>query len=377
MLSAAVAWGQQPKPKAPGPLPLLPLRQAWTLTLDMPPSAGGALDAERVYIPLQSDQIVAIDRESGTQAWIADVESRWPPVAAAGMVFVAASDEVHGLDAATGARRWRAAVPRDVSGAMGFTDGYLIVPMAPDQVIAYAAADGRVAWNQPLGGAAGEMRLNTAPGAIYVSVSSGRVVALNATTGAIRWDRRVPGAMTVPAVARDRVIVGGSDKRFYALDARSGKEEWKWPVGATPVGAAADGNLVFLTVLDNTIRAVNRGNGHQRWIETLPTRPQHSPIAGGRLVAVPGIEPSLLAFAADTGTALGTFPGNPPLMGPPLVDIALKPYAVAVVSIARDGEVTGLRPEGMLFIEPPAVPMLNLPGRAMDREPRPDATRPR
>jgi hypothetical protein len=374
---AAPAWGQQPKKTEPGPLPLLPLQAAWTLTLDVPPSAGGAMDAERVYIPLTSEQLIAIDRESGLTRWTADVESAFAPVVGAGMVFVAASDEIHGLDAATGDRRWRTPVPRAVGSAMTFHDGRLIVAMEPDQVIAYAPADGRVIWNRPLGGAAGRMLLAAAPGVVYVAVSSGRVVSLDATDGAIRWERPVAGVTTVPAIARDRIIVGATTNHFYALDSSTGKQEWKWPVGGSPVAAAAAGDLIVLTAMDNSVRVVNRGNGHQRWRESLPTRPQYAPLVGSRLVVVPGIEPSLSGFAATDGRAAGAYEGNTALAGPPLVDLALRPFEVAVVAIGSDGIVTGLRPTAMLFPEAPPVPWLTLPGRVLTREPRPDVPRPR
>ena len=375
---AAPAWGQQPKKVEPGPLPLLPLQEAWTLTLETPPSAGGAMDAERVYIPLMSDQVIAIDRESGLTVWVADVETVWTPVVGAGMLFIAASDEIHAVDAATGDRRWRAPVPRAFGSSMTFVDGHLIVTMEPDQVIAYAAADGRIAWNRPLEGAAGQMLLGGAPGMVYVTVSSGRVVALNAADGSTRWDRPVAGGVvTHPAVARDRIIVGSTSNHFYAFDASSGKEEWKWRVGGRPVAAVADGDLVVLTAMDNTVRGVNRGDGHQRWRETLPTRPQHAPLAASRLVVVPGIEPSLSGFAAKDGRAAGAYAGNAALAGPPLVDLALRPYMVAVVAIRNDGIVSALRPTAMLFPEALPLPFLTLPGRVLTREPRPDASRPR
>jgi outer membrane protein assembly factor BamB len=224
---ATPAWGQQPKQVEPGPLPLLPLQEAWTLTLEMPPSAGGAMDAERVYIPLMSDQVIAIDRESGLTVWAAEVESVWTPVVGAGLVFVAASDELHALDAATGDRRWRAPVPRAFGSSMAFVDGHLIVTMEPDQVIAYAAADGRVAWNRPLGGVAGRMLVGVAPGVVYVTVSSGRVVSLNAADGVIRWDRPVAGGVaTAPAVARDSINDGASSNHYKAFESTTGDQKW-------------------------------------------------------------------------------------------------------------------------------------------------------
>ena len=47
------------------------------------------------------------------------------------------------------------------------------------------------------------------------------------------------------------------------------------------IGAAADGELVYFASLDNIIRAVNRGNGNQRWKKPTGTRPIGPPLAFG------------------------------------------------------------------------------------------------
>ena len=45
---------QRDRSNKPLPAPLLPAEEAWNVVLPSPASAAGALDAERVYIPLQS-----------------------------------------------------------------------------------------------------------------------------------------------------------------------------------------------------------------------------------------------------------------------------------------------------------------------------------
>src|SRR5438094_106235 len=112
LVDRSVGLGAEPKKKFPPvPLPLLPAVQEWIATLDAPPSAGGAMDAERVYIPIQSEQLVALSRASGATLWRRDIESTWPPIVIGGTLYLAASDEIHALDSATGAEKWR--VPFD------------------------------------------------------------------------------------------------------------------------------------------------------------------------------------------------------------------------------------------------------------------------
>src|SRR5258705_13332503 len=108
VVTGGVALGAEPKKKIPPvPLPLLPVVQEWTATLEDVPSAGGAMDDERVYIPIAPEHIVALSRSNGATLWTRDIESMWPPVVIGDSIFVAASDEIHALASETGEPKWR------------------------------------------------------------------------------------------------------------------------------------------------------------------------------------------------------------------------------------------------------------------------------
>src|SRR5258705_6872643 len=96
LVTSSVCLGAEPKKKklVPIPLPLLPVSQEWVATLDAAPSAAGAMDAYRVYVPLQPEQIVALSRVSGARVWTRDIESKWPPLVVNDAVLVVASDEI-------------------------------------------------------------------------------------------------------------------------------------------------------------------------------------------------------------------------------------------------------------------------------------------
>jgi outer membrane protein assembly factor BamB len=378
MSAATAVSGQQSRNvKEKEPAPLLPAQQAWSVALSVPPAAGGAMDSARVYVPLESEQLLALHRETGRVAWIADIDTTWPPVAMDGAVFVAANDEVHALDAATGRRRWRAAIAQSPAASMGYASGTLIVPTASNEILAFAALDGRLIWKYPLGTALRPSALTVAPGVVYLSLEGSRVVSLSVADGRVLWTRTLDGTLTVPAVATGLVIVGSTNNSFYALDAGSGAIKWTWPTGADAVGAAADEGLVFLTALDNTLKAVGRGNANQRWRLTVPTRPIGPPRAFGGTVVVVGLSPTLSTFVARSGEPAGTYDAAAELEGPPLIDPILRAFSVAMVLITRDGQVLGLRPQEMLFREAAATPLPALPGRPLTREPATAAARPR
>jgi outer membrane protein assembly factor BamB len=370
--AAASVSGQQPKRKEPPPpFPLLPAEQAWITVLDAPPSAGGAMDAARVYVPLQSDVTVAIDRKSGKVAWTRGVESAWPPVVADDTVYVAASDEIHALDPVTGNQRWRAPYTGVMVAPLTRVNDRLVSIVAPGVVVAFDLADGAVAWQQPLGAGAGHAV--TSDGTrLYLSLDDGRVIALSAAAGAKLWERKLPGHLSEPALAPDRVFIGSDTNDFYALDADSGSVEWKWRAGGDVIGAAADAaGRIYFASLDNLLRAVNRGNGNQRWRKEIATRPALPPRVIHDIVLLTGVAPVVTSYSAKTGAVVGSYTAPAELQGAPLIDPDLKPFDVAIVLLTRSGSVVGLRPTAMLFKEPLLGPLLQLPGTRLAREVNP------
>ncbi len=369
-LTLGIASGQQPNRLQAEPLPLLPLEAAWLVTLPAPTSAAGAMDGERVYVPLQSEELVALDRQTGKAVWTRGIESSWPPVVHGTIVYLAASDELHALDAATGETIWRVPVP-PLAARLVFDSGWLLAISESGEVTAMRAADGQRLWTRSLGAAPRSPAVAGEDDAIYVTLADGRVVSLSLADGAERWTQHLPGMLSEPATAEGRVFVGSTDNYFYALAAESGELAWKWRSGGDVTGAAADEDLVFITSLDNIIRAVNRGNGNQRWRKDTGSRPVVPPFAVGGIAIVTGISNVLTGFAAETGQPAGTYAAPGDLQGPPLIDPELKPYRVAAALVLRDGRVAGLYPVAMLFRDQPAVPFTALPGRVVQREPSP------
>jgi outer membrane protein assembly factor BamB len=327
------------------------------------------MDADRIYVPLQSSNVVALDRHTGQTLWMRGIESAWPPVVNGDVVYVAASDELHALNAATGETIWRAPV-RPLVARVVFDTGWLVAA-SEGEVAAFRAADGQRIWTQTFSAAPRSPAVAGDDDAIYFSLVDGRVVSLTLTGGAERWVQRLPGMLSEPAAAEDRVFVGSTDNFFYALDADTGELAWKWRSGGDVTGAAADNELVFITSLDNIIRAVNRGNGNQRWRKDTGSRPVIPPFAAGGVAIVTGISNVLTGFSADTGLPAGTYAAPGDLQGPPLIDPDLKPYRVAVAVVLRDGRVAGLHPVAMLFRDQPPVAFTALPGRVLGRDPSP------
>ena len=361
--------GQRTKKVEPAVTPVLPAEQAWLVSLEFPASGGAVIDDTRVYIPLEGEHFVALERETGRTVWTVDIESAWPPVLHEDVVFLAASDELHALDAATGNHRWRVPLGRGVMAPLIVHENMIIALAAPDEVMAFRISDGQRLWIHALGGRSGRASMAVDATGVYVALAD-RLVRVALTDGTVRWDREVPGQLLSAAVARDRVFVGSTSNHIFAFDSASGSLAWKFPFGGDVIGITATDQVVYVVALDNVLRALRRSTGNQIWKRALTTRPVTAPQIFDGVVAIAGVE-SVATFNSRTGVPIGTFDSPNLLQGVPPVDPTPAPFAVSAVAVTRDGRVIGLRPEGMMFREKAAEPLKALPGRVLQKEPSP------
>ncbi len=361
------------------PVPPAPLaaEEAWSVELPAPASAGAAMDAERVFVPTADGHLMAFDRETGAMAWTVDLPSTLAPVSSGPALVAGTADTIVSLDPVTGARRWATPTEAGPPHAIGLSpDGQTIIVVGRTRIQALRTGTGARQWQRDIVTTADALLMASDRDAAYVATGGGRIVSVSMQDGSGRWDRELPGTLSQPAVIAGRVYVGSTANALHAIDAATGKVQWSWRTGGDVVGAAGDDKFVYFVSLDNILRAVNRGNGHQRWKQALKTRPVAPPVVVPGHVVVPGIDPALASFEALTGAVGGTFDGlaagsaGAPVevMGPPLLDHAMHPYRVSLALVWRDGHVTGLRPASMLFREPAPMPLAGLPGRVLARE---------
>jgi outer membrane protein assembly factor BamB len=378
---ADASAGQRANKKVPAPpfAALFPLEEAWTVTLPTAPATAAAHDGERVFVPLTSNALVALDWESGQTKWTAPVTATAVPVVSAGTVYVASGTLLLALDAATGTPRWTGRAERPLR-TLGLA-GTRLVGAGSSFVQAFEAASGQALWSRPLSEGLEPVGLAAGDSAVFLAFrrsedaaaqGAGHVMAFALADGREQWTRSLTGAPTMPLFARERVYVGATDNRFSALDAKTGKVDWSWRTGGDVTGAAADVKAVYYTSLDAVVRAVNPGNGHQRWKRDASTRAIVPPVALDGSLLVTGLTPMLSAFAPLTGAPQGTFDLPGEVHGSPLVSAALLPRAVAVVVVLKDGRAFGMRSLTLLFNESAPQPFSALPGTPLTRERLPE-----
>jgi PQQ-like domain len=244
-----------------------------------------ALRADTILLSTEAG-FVALDRATGVQRWRTDTPETPSAVALVGPAGTPAVAMVSthegglvGLDSRTGRPRWSVRFP-----------GYIGGTPAPDDDSGLVAT----VWRQNDGG---------------------RLRLIDASSGAVRWERRLPLLSGSPIITtgpggRRMVIVGAGngdyDSEVRAYDLVAGGLRWRAPVPAsfqTMLAPLADGSdLYVLDQLSNVTR-LDLATGRRRWsTDTGSIAIQGSPARAGDAILVTNFTDDVFTLDRATGT---------------------------------------------------------------------------
>ncbi|MCX4692705.1 PQQ-binding-like beta-propeller repeat protein [Streptomyces sp. NBC_01408] len=199
----------------------------------------------------------------------------WGTPAVAGDLLYVTSFEVHALDVASGRRQFKT---RDVAWSMAVSDGRIHASDGPS-LYALDATDGTERWR--LSSDAWVYALRADRGTVITATRGGGVQGWESSNGQKLWE--LTGAQTdfetpeAAPVLHDGTVYVWQDARLRALDARTGRESWSYPVGDAAscgnvpvrVTSAPDGNVYVCA--GTRVLSVDRASGRVRWHFEAPT----------------------------------------------------------------------------------------------------------
>ena len=152
-------------------------------------------------------------------------------------------------------------------------------------------------------------------GRVYVADARGRVVAADADTGRILWERDTKLPLSAgPEVAGERLILGTSNGLVIALSSSDGKEQWRAPVSGEVLSVprrSDDGRIVVHT-LDDTIVGLDEVKGTELWRVSYP-----APVLTLRGSSTPTVTPRGVIVGLAGGKLLKLDPAD----GTPLWEV--------------------------------------------------------
>lgn len=161
-------------------------------------------------------------------------------------------------------------------------------------------------------------------GVLYVSTGFGRVTALSAKNGAIRWQQKLDATGSgAPLISGNMLYLVAGDDTGWAIDIRTGRVAWQ--VDATPsitnvLGAPAPamaGDLVVFAFGSGDLITTFKRGGLRRWSASVAGQRAGvarakigditgSPVVVGKTIYVGNHSGRTAAFTVDTGERLWT-----------------------------------------------------------------------
>ncbi|MEI8029061.1 MAG: outer membrane protein assembly factor BamB [Comamonadaceae bacterium] len=358
LLGGCSSGPEKPKPAELAPnSSLLGVRLAWQSKIgavDFPLDV--KVNGNAVAVASSDGVLASMDARTGTELWRANVGAQ----IAAGVgsdgryaAVVTRNNEMVVLDA--GREIWRQRMPAQVFTAPLVAGGRVFLLAADRSVTAFDAQSGQKLWNQQRPGESLVLRqagVLLAVGDTVVTGMGGRLVGINPSNGAIRWEAPIASPRGTNDVERLVDLVGRVSREgsvvcaraFQAavgcVDAVRGAPLWNKPAIGS-VGLHGDDKYVFGVEGDGKIVAWRRADGERAWVsERLRYRGLSTPLAVGRSVVV-GDENGLVHWLSrEDGSALTRVAtdGSAVVTAPVLV-------AGTLLVVTRNGGIFGFKPD--------------------------------
>ncbi len=178
---------------------------------------------------------------------------------------------------------------------------------------AFHQEDGyRVLTDQIAGGGYYQSKSIAANGRIFIGTPSRFVYSLDAETGKELWKFELGAAVSgAPVFDNNKIYIGqqGGEDDFYCLDASTGKLIWKQNIGWDWGSAAVSDGLVFIPGIDGYVNCLDAENGNIVWRFRTDKSVCSEPMIMGNYVYFGSWDAFLYKFEKSTGKLIWKYDG--------------------------------------------------------------------
>ncbi|MFF5566006.1 PQQ-binding-like beta-propeller repeat protein [Streptomyces sp. NPDC012623] len=337
LIGPDAAPGPLPAPLAPPvPAPTRPPDAApapwrpWRFRMSNDVWGTPVVDGDLLYVT--SFEVHALDVGSGRRQFkTRDVA--WAMAVAGGRIHASDGPTLYALDGKDGSERWRLQTDAWVY-SLKVDRGTVVTGTRGGGIQAWEAANGEKLWE--LSGAQTDFETPEAGPAVHDGTvyawQDGRLLALDARTGAERWSYPVGDAASCGGVpvrvspASDGGLYVSAGPRVLSIDIASGHVRWHFEAPAVFLsppafapGPAVAGGGVYLADYLGTVYALDAATGKDRWRIATESRQSIEPVlvADGNVHV--GSGSALYTLDAVTGTPKWRFAAGGEVIGAPVV----------------------------------------------------------
>jgi outer membrane protein assembly factor BamB len=262
----------------------------------------------------------------------------FPPVIAYGKLYIENNVGVlFAIEARTGNEKWRYNARRCAAASPAVSNGLVFAAFLnrppcnaqgsnlDGRLVALHARGGRIKWRRTIGPS--ETSPLVSNGLVYVGDWRGKVYAFDTRTGRTRWTFTTGGKVKGGvAVSGNRLYVGSYDGHVYALNARTGRQLWRasaqarlGPTGTFYGTPAVAYGRVYIGSTDHKVYSYGATTGKLRWSHTTGGYVYSSPAVWRLRVYIGSYDRHLYCFDAATGDVHWRFDAHGVITGSPTV----------------------------------------------------------
>ena len=254
----------------------------------------------------------AVDRQTGLGKWTytsgAQIISS-ANVDGERVMFGSYDGYVYCLDLKSGKLLWRFETGGPVHGMVGIVDGLVLAAGCDEFVHVLLIADGKPQRQVSMESVSG-VSAAISGDEVFIGTYGNQVRCINWKNGVTKWvfepeDRKFP-FLSSAAVTSRAIILGGRDKRLWALDRKTGKVLWRYVAkGRIDSSPVVVGNRVFVGSSDGNLYDLDLRTGRELERFELGAPITASPAIGQGCLVIGNQDGVLYCFESD-----GTPPSN-------------------------------------------------------------------
>jgi len=339
-------FGEEEKAKRPKVETQTKLKRNWRVKLGKKIAPGDAvispiLLGDHLYAASTNGRVEKIVAQTGKRAW----ETKFKKVTitagvgvGSGLVLVA-SDQgtVYALSQQDGATSWTTELESEVLASPVVGSDIVVVRTGDGKVHGLATYDGEVLWTisrqLPRLTLRGDSRPLIVQGAVFTGFSDGTLAALEAKTGRALWDfpisfprgsneiDRLADIDTTPLLVGDFLYISSYQEVTHALDVKNQRIAWSAEVSSYHT-LAYDAAFLYVSDRQGVIHQIKRTNGERVWSQKgLRLFSTSAPLSVGPYVAVGDGAGNLYVMSKRDGSYVGKHSlGARTIIGDPIVD---------------------------------------------------------
>ena len=227
--------------------------EQWAVELGAETAGTPVADASRVVVGDDAGRLTALRLTDGTSVWTADLDgaiSGSPAWVGERIIAASGSGTAYGVDAATGAVAWSTPLGAGITKSIAMTADIAYLGVSGGDLVALDVDNGAIRWRAAVA-ESGEIGTPAVVGSLVYAATgidaddptAKAMTAIDVATGAIRWRYASPEQVQVytAAVVDGRAFIVGEDGRVVAVDAQTGATAWSVEGGIPDRGVAVGG----------------------------------------------------------------------------------------------------------------------------------------